>query len=49
MGICSMTQGTQMYQTRGMGRDEGGREVHREGTYVYLWPIRVDVWQKPTQ
>ena len=31
-----MTQGTQMYQTRGMGRDEGGREVHREGTYVYL-------------
>ena len=19
----------------------------REGTYVYLWPIHVDVWQKP--
>ena len=24
--------------------------VHiREGTYVYLWLIHVDVWQKPTQ
>ena len=21
----------------------------REGTYVYLWLILVDVWQKPTQ
>ena len=21
----------------------------REGTYVYLWLIHVDVWQKPTQ
>ena len=20
-----------------------------EGTYVYLWPIHVDAWQKPTQ
>ena len=20
-----------------------------EGTYVYLWTIHVDVWQKPTQ
>ena len=27
---------------------EGGR-LQREGTYVYLWLIRVDVWQKPTQ
>ena len=26
-----------------------GKEVQREGTYVYLWLIRVDVWQKPTQ
>ena len=30
-----------------------GREVRalfrREGTYVYLWLIHVDVWQKPTQ
>ena len=21
----------------------------REGTQVYLWPIQVDVWQKPIQ
>jgi len=26
----------------------GGREVNGEGTYVYLWLIHVDVWQKPT-
>ena len=25
-------------------------KIHiREGTYVYLWLIHVDVWQKPTQ
>ena len=23
--------------------------MKREGTYVFLWPIHVDVWQKPTQ
>ena len=28
--------------------DVGGR-FRREGTYVYLWLIHVDVWQKPTQ
>ena len=27
----------------------GGKEVKREGTYVYLWLIHVEVWQKPTQ
>lgn len=26
----------------------GWREVQK-GTYVYLWPIRVDVWQKPIE
>ena len=31
-----------------MGRAVGGR-FKREGTYVYLWLIHVDVWQKPTQ
>ena len=30
-----------------MGR-EVGRRFKREGTYVYLWLIHVDVWQKPT-
>ena len=31
-----------------MGRKVGER-FKREGTYVYLWLIHVDVWQKPTQ
>ena len=30
------------------GWEVGGR-FKREGTYVYLWLIHVDVWQKPTQ
>ena len=29
-----------------MGTEVGGR-FKKEGTYVYLWPIHVDVWQKP--
>ena len=28
---------------------EVGRRFKRERTYVYLWLIHVDVWQKPTQ
>ena len=32
----------------GMGREVAGR-FKREGTYVNLWMIHVDVWQKPTQ
>ena len=31
-----------------MGWEVGGR-FKREETYVHLWLIRVDVWQKPTQ
>ena len=31
-----------------MGRKEGGR-FKRDRTYVYLWLIHVDVWQKTTQ
>jgi len=30
----------------GMGW-EAGRRFRRKGTYVYLWLIHVDVWQKP--
>ena len=26
-----------------------GESFKREGTYVYLWLICADVWQKPTQ
>ena len=28
---------------------EVGASFKREGTYVYLWLINVDGWQKPTQ
>ena len=31
-----------------MGWDMGGR-FKREGTYVYLGLIHVNIWQKPTQ
>ena len=31
-----------------MGWEVGGRSK-KDGTYVYLWLIHVDVWQKPTQ
>ena len=38
----------------GWGERLGGGErwrgaLKREGTQVYLWLIRVDVWQKPSQ
>ena len=49
MGICCMIQGTQiggLLQLRGIGWV--GR-FKREGTYVYLWLIHVDVQQKPRQ
>ena len=37
-------------QLRGVGCGGGmGGRFKREGTYVYLWPIHVVVWQKPTQ
>ena len=33
------------------GWDEGGRGrgFRMDGTWIYLWLIHVDVWQKPTQ
>ena len=31
------------------GRWELEGSFKRKGTYVYLRPIHVDVWQKPTQ
>jgi len=40
-GLCNHLGG-------GMGRDLGGR-FKNGGTYVYLWLIHVDVWQKPIQ
>ena len=41
-------RGSVTTQRGGKGRQEAGR-YHREGKYVYLWLIHVDVWQKPTQ
>ena len=32
----------------GVGRGHR-RQAQREGTRVYLWLIRVDVWQEPAQ
>ena len=32
----------------GVGREVGGG-LRREGTRICLWPIHVDVWQKPSQ
>ena len=31
------------------GWDEAGGNFKREGVYVYLWLIHVDIWQKPRQ
>jgi len=31
------------------GRWEEGVVFREEGTYVYLWLIHVDVWQRPTK
>ena len=32
--------------TWGCERVGGGKSFRREGTYIYLWLIHVDVWQK---
>ena len=41
---------TQSTQTRALKQPRGvRRRFKKEGTYVYLWLIHVDVWQKPTQ
>ena len=31
------------------GGERGERGFRREGTYVRLWPVHVDVQQKPSQ
>ena len=47
-GSGNSNRGSESIQRGGMGRLVGGR-LKKEGTYVYLWLIHVDVWQKPTQ
>lgn len=48
-----MTQGAQGRCSVNTWQDGRGREVgwgfRREGTHVYLWPIHVDVGQRPSQ
>ena len=50
-GVCRTTgnsnQASLTTQRGGMGWEVGGR-FKREGTYVDLWLICVDVWQKST-
>ena len=36
------------YGMQSTGREMGGR-FKREGTYVYLWLIHADIWQKTTK
>jgi len=43
-----MMQGTQGQCSVTAWREEG-REIRTEGICVYLWPIHIDVWQKPSQ
>ena len=52
MGICCIIQGTQIRLCDNLEEEmewkvEG--RFKREWTYVYLWFIHVDIWQKPTQ
>ena len=35
--------------SEGWGGEGHGREFQNGGTHVYLWPIHVDIWQKPSQ
>ena len=51
--ICCVTRGAQtqcsVTTERGRMRREVGGKFKREGTYVYLRLIHLDVWQKSTQ
>ena len=48
MGICCMTKELKpgLHNNLEAWEWEGGK-FKRKGTYVYLWLIHVDVWQKP--
>ena len=38
------------FKNKSMAQVGGGRvRLKREGTYVHLWLIHVDIWQKSTQ
>ena len=44
----AQTQSSVTTQRGGMGWEVGG-SFKKEGTYVHLWLIHTDVWQKSTQ
>ena len=57
---CKISRGSWLYHTghpkpalcdnlEGWGWKEAGGGFRREGTYVCLWPIHVDIWQKQSQ
>jgi len=47
-GLGNSNRGPVTTWRGGVGR-EMGRRLKREGMYVYLWLIHVEVWQKPTK
>ena len=46
--LWGLKRGPVSTQRGGMGREMGGR-FKREGIYVHLWLIHVEVWQKTTK
>ena len=38
-----------LWHPRGWGGVGGGREIQEGGTYVCLWLIHINIWQKPVQ
>ena len=47
--MAQETQTGALYQPRGVGGSGDGREIQREGIYVYIWLIHVEVGQKTTK
>lgn len=49
-GICSYDAGAQTLcsVTNLDGWEWAGGGFRREGTYVYLWPLHAEAWQKST-
>ena len=46
--VATQSRNSVTTQRGRMGR-EVGEGFKREGAYVYLWPIHVTLWQKPSQ
>ena len=46
--VVSLQKNQSLYHQKYQGQ-EVGRRLKREGTYIYLWLIHVDVWHKSTQ